>query len=184
MVWHNDDGLTVKFGLEEAVPRNIGAYNLLGPLHWVEILVDWSELPVVADGSVILNDSFKIPSGVIIEETEIRTPTEAFVSGGGGTFNLGIIDADRTSNADVDFLVQEATVAELNTGGRYRMGLADPGWGGGGAYAQPRVPLTGTTGKLLTWEVNTGAFTAGTTVIRVWWSKDPVNTGDTLVWAK
>jgi hypothetical protein len=178
MSWVNDDGLVVKFGIEEATKRNIGAHSQVGPVHWVEVYVDWSEMPVVADGSVILNDNFALPTGAIIEDVTIRVPAETFVSAGGGTFNLGFIDADdRTSNADVDYFIQEATVAELNAGG-----TNVAGWAGGGYAAAPRVPLT--QAKLLTWEVNTGAFTAGKTVVRIMWSMEPVNGEDTLIWTK
>ena len=176
MVWHNSDGLTVKFGTEEGTARNIGAYSMSGPVHWVEILVDHSELPLVAGGSTILNDNFKLPIGALVEEVEVRVPTEDFV-GSGATFNVGTIDADRSSNADVDYLVQEATIAELNAGGTNVAGMA-----GGGFNAAPRVPLT--TSKLLTWEVNSAEITAGKTVIRVKWSVNPVNAVDTLVWSK
>lgn len=177
MVWHNSDNLTVKFGTEESTFRNIGSYNFDGPMHFVEVLVDVSELPAVASNSTILNDSFLLPIGAVIEHVEVRVPTTAFASSGSGTFNLGLIDADRSSNADVDYLVQEITVAEWNAGG-----TDIAGWAGGGFAASPRVALT--TAKLLTWEVNTAVYQTGVTVIRIYWSKNPVNVGDRLVWSK
>lgn len=176
-VWTNDDGLTIKFGTAEAVFRNIGAYSQDGPVHWVEVLVDHSELPAVADNAVILNDNFAIPAGAIIEGVEIRVPTEAF-TGTGATFCLGTANKDGTG-IDTDALIDEATLTELNAGG-----TNDSGWATSNTLegVSPRVPLAAP--KLLTWEVNTAALTAGKTVIRVFWSVEPKNAVDTLVWNK
>ena len=173
MVWTNDDGLRVKFGLDKAVHRNIGAYTNFGPVHQLEILVDHSELPAVADGQVILNDAFAIPAGALIEDVEVMVPTEAVDSAGDAlTFCLGGIDQDRSSNADTDGFIVDATQAELNAGGENTAGWV-------GAY----VGTTLSTSKLLTWEVNAAAATAGTFTIRIRWSVPPKNE-DTLAWSK
>jgi hypothetical protein len=173
--WINEDGLAINFGTDEAVKRNIGSYCQYGPVHWVEILMDFSELPLVADNSVILNDFFVLPDGAFIESVEIRVPETAFNSAADGElFNLGWIDTDRSSNVDVDAFIVAATQTELNTGG-----TNVAGWVGVG------VGAVLATAKLLTWEVNVEQPTAGSTVIRIKWSFPPKNAAsDSLVWSK
>lgn len=168
--WINDDGLVVKFGATEAEDRNVGAYNVEGERNILEVILDFNEMPAVADGSVILNDHFQIPTGAHIEAVEIVDYVD-FV-GATATVNVGTIDTDRTSNADVDGLVAAATIAELNAGGENTAG-----WVGA------QVGTTLTANKLLTWEVDTAALTAGLATVRIKWSVPPV-VGDTLVWTK
>ena len=171
--WINDDDLVVKFGTVEAEKRNVGAYNVDGNVHWVEVIVDFSELPAVASNSVILNDHFQLPAGAFIENVTIVTTTDFDAAGmDAPTFSLGTIDTDRTSNPDVDALVAAATETELNQGG-----ANVAGWVGAAVGALL------TSNKLLTWEVDTAAFTAGLAVVRINWHVPPV-TGDTLVWSK
>lgn len=180
MTWYNSDGLMVKFGIEEAVLRNIGAYCTDGPVHWVEILVDHAELPLLADNLVILNDQFAIPAGAVIEGVTITKPTELFDSSDDGeTFNLGLINQDRDTGDDAPTsLINAATQAELNAGGRNISGWID----GGDTVVNTGVALTAA--KLLTWEVNTTQPTQGKTTIRIEWSIPPKNASDTLVWSK
>jgi hypothetical protein len=176
MTWLNDDDLMIKFGIEEATLRNIGAYCMYGPVQWVEILVDHSELPLNAASDVtILNDNFKIPAGAFIESVTIRVPDEAFDSAGDAlVFTLGAVNADRSLSDDTPLgFVDSATQTELNAGG-----TNTAGWVGS---------LVGTVlseAKLLSWDTTTADATAGTTVIRIEWSMPPKNAEDTLVWSK
>jgi len=169
----NADGLAVRYGINEAVQTNIGSYTNFGPVHQLEILVDYSELPAVADGQVILDDAFAIPAGALIEEVEILPATTDFDSTADGSlFNLGVINQDRTSNALTDGLIDDATETEVNTGG-----TNTAGWVGA---------LVGTVtayNYLFTWEVNGEAATAGAWSVRVRWSVPPKNS-DTLAWSK
>lgn len=180
MPWINSDGLPVLFGVEEAAERNIGEFGNIDGLRWVEIKLKFDDLPAVADGSVVLERTYKIPEGAVINSVEIGRPTTDWV-GAGATLNIGSIDDDETSNADVDYFVQEATIDELNLGGKTRDGLADPGWGGGGHFSDPAVPFA--TAKKLTVEVNTAAITAGEATLYIFWSIPNID-ADTLVYTK
>lgn len=176
MTWLNEDDLMVKFGIEESTLRNIGAYCMYGPVHWVEILVDHSELPLNAESdTTILNDNFKIPAGAFIESVTVRVPDEAFDSSGDAlTFDLGLVNADRSlSDDDPDALIVAATQAELNAGG-----TNTAGWVG------VAVGTVLSEAKLLSWDTAGADATAGTTVIRIEWSVPPKNAEDTLVWSK
>ena len=168
--WINDDGLVVRFGIEEAVQRNIGAYQSHGPRRFVEVIAQAGELPLAADSSTILNDQFAIPEGAYIEDVEIVTTT-TFV-GADATFDLGVINQDRSTGGDPDGFVEAATLAELNAGG-----TNVAGWVG---------DLVGTTldaAKLLVWNVSTANLTAGAATIRIHWSVPPKSV-DTLAWDK
>lgn len=177
MAWTNADGLIIRFGVEEAEFRNIGAYNMSGPVHWVEILVDHSELPAHDAADVtILNDKFAIPAGAFIEEVQILPPTEAFDSSNDDLiFNLGTVtQSDRSLSDDTPLgLVNAADQTELNAGG-----TNTAGWVGS------QVGTVLTESKLLSWQTTTATATAGKTVIRVKWSIPPKNAEDTLVWNK
>lgn len=158
MSWVNDDGLERKFGTELADRALIGEYRNDGPSHITEIAFTYADLPAVASNSVIIDDDYTLPAGAFIESVEIWCPVDT-VSGGGGTLNVGMIDTDRSSNADVDAFVVAATAAELITGGSNITGWV-------GALVNDVLPRD----VLLTWEVDTAAYTAGEGVIRIKWS--------------
>jgi hypothetical protein len=166
-IWTNDDGLTIKSGVEEAANTKVAEYNNYGGKHIIEIALKAADLPAVASNSVNISDSFKLPAGAQVDAVEIVTWTD-FV-GSGATLNIGVTDADGgTTIQDVDGLVTEATIAELNAGG-----TNVAGWVGddvGTVYAEA---------VLLTWEVNTAAITAGNGVARIYYSVPNVAT-DTL----
>jgi hypothetical protein len=157
--WTNADGLYLKFGTDKAALGRVGEHKYDGPRRCVEVKFDWTMLPLVADNSVVISDKIALPVGATIEDVVIVAHTD-FTSGGSATLDVGTIDMDRTSNADPDSLVAAATPAEMSAA------PAD-----GAAY--PGALVYGaklTTAKLLTWEVNTAAFTAGEGVIRVFYS--------------
>ena len=179
MPWINADGLPVLFGIEESVDRSIGEFGNIDSLRWVEIKLKFDDLPAVADNSVVLEYTYRLPALAVINSVEIGRPTTDWV-GAGATLNMGIINESGLT-ADVDYLIQEATIAELNLGGKTRDGLADPGWGGGGHFSDPAVPFTEQ--QLITVEVNTAAITAGEATIYVFWSVPNIQ-DDTLVYVK
>ena len=153
MSWVNNDGLERKFGVEQAKRARIGEYRNDGPSHLVEIHFDFTDLPAVASNSVIISDDYTLPSGAFIESVEIWCPVDVT---SGGTLNVGMIDTDRTSNADVDAFVVAATAAELTTGGENIAGWV-------GALVNDVLPRD----VLLTWEQDTAAATTGEGVIRI-----------------
>jgi hypothetical protein len=101
-----------------------------------------------------------LPIGALVESVEIWTHTDFDSAGDALTMNVGIIDADGTSNADVDYFVVAATQTELNTGG-----TNVAGWVGAavGAVAE-------TAPRLITWEINDADATAGKAVFRITYS--------------
>lgn len=174
-IWINDDGLVIRFGTEEAVFRNIGAYRSHGPRRFVEVIVQSDELPAHDEtGPTILNDQFAIPAGAFIESVEIVTYDDFDSAADAMTFNLGLVSQDRTTglSADADALIDAATQAEMNTGG---VNIA--GWVG------DAVGTVLEDAKLLTWQVETATATDGHATIRVRWSVPPKDE-DTLVWDK
>lgn len=174
--WINDDGLVIRFGVEEAVLRNIGAYRTHGPRRFVEVIVDPANrfFPEQDDGfdEEILNDQFAIPAGAFIESVEIMT-YEDFT--GTGVLSVGLTAQDRAltgATHDDDALVDEASVANLNAGGT---NVA--------AWVGSLVGETLDEARLLTWKVDTADLAGGKATIRVRWSVPP-KTEDTLAWDK
>lgn len=172
MVWINADGLRVKFGTEEAEKARVTEVTGGSDTRVIEIVVDADSLPTVAENSVIIDDSYVIPQGVVFQSVTITSDT-AF-SAGSGTLNIGIADRDGGTNVtDVDHLVVDATVTELNAGGSN-----EAGWIGAGIFDQPLAEAA-----YLTWEVNTAALVGGAATIRIEFSIPKVES-DTLVWTK
>ena len=158
--WLNNDGLEVNFGKDQAPTQLTGEYHNDGPLHCVEVKFDYTDLPAVASNSVIINDQYTLPKGSIVEKVEIFCDTDIDSTSDDLTLNVGWVDLDRTSNVDVDAFVVAATQTELNTGGTNVAGWVGAEVGG----------LKTTTAKLLTWEVDAHAATAGSGVIRLFYS--------------
>lgn len=159
MSWLNNDGLELKFGTEKAATNPQGEYRYNGPVRVAEINFDFTQLPTVAENSVIVGDNLILPVGAVVERVEIANHTDFASAANAMTLNVGWIDTDRTSNVDVDAFVVAATQTEINTGG-----TNVAGWVGAGV----NVPLT--TAKLITWQVGTAAATAGTGMIRLYYS--------------
>lgn len=177
-IWTNADGLRVRFGLDEAVPAKVTEYRTHGPKRFVEILIDPSLLPTVAQNSVIIDDSYTLPIGAQIEDVQILASDD--FTAGTGTLNIGIINRYPATPdiTDVDALVVAATVAELNTGGTNTSGwIGVRAKNGGGAGLRLEAMAW------LTWEVDTAAIVGGFATVRVYFSV-PKEEGDTLVWDK
>lgn len=156
MSWLNGDGLEVKFGTEQGERALIGTYRTAGASQLLEIAFTYADLPAVASNSVIIADDYTLPSGAFIESVEIWCPVDMDSAGDAMTLNVGMIDTDRSSNADVDAFVVAATQTELITGGSNVAGWV-------GALVNDVLPRD----VLLTWEVDVAAATAGEGVIRI-----------------
>lgn len=159
--WTNDDSLLLKFGVEKTKTTITGHYRHDGPQNVIEIDVEYADLPAVADNSVVVDRNIVLPTGSVVEKVEIVTSTAFDSAGDAMTLNIGWIDLDETSNADVDAFVVAATQTELNDGG-----TSVAGWVGAEVLGSPT-----TTAKYLTWEVDTAAATAGAGVIRIYYSR-------------
>ncbi len=158
--WTNDN-MVRKFGLAKTELASLGHYRHDGPRNCIEIVLDWAQMPAVASNSVVIDDTLRLPTGSIIENIEIINKTPFTSSGSSMTLNIGWVDTDGTSNADVDAFVVAATQTELNDGGT---NIA--GWIGAELLGTPT-----TTAKLFTWEVDSQAATAGAGVVRIYYSR-------------
>lgn len=158
--WLNNDGLKLYYGTDKTTPNPLGEYRYDGPVRLVEIKFSYTDLPAVASNSVIIADNLTLPIGAIVERVEIFSSVDFDSAGDAMTLNVGWVDTDRTSNADVDAFVVAATQTELITGGTNVAGWVGAEVGGAAL----------TTAKLLTWEVDTAAATAGEGAIRLYYS--------------
>ena len=156
MAWMNNDGLYVKFGLEETVVTPAGEYREDTSLHYVEAEINWDDLE--AFGTVtILSDTVKIPEGVFLEKASFIV-TEVF-AGASATLGFGTIDTDRSTEHDADGI--DAAIAMTSIDGVGDTITAD------GALIG--TVLTNTTPLLLTATVGTANFTAGKGYLRVYY---------------
>lgn len=155
--WINNDGLELRFGLDKTNVDPLGSYTYDGPFRCASIKFAYTQLPTVAQNSVVINDTLTLPKGAVIEKVEVANHID-FTST--GTVNVGLVDTDRVSNASANALVDAITAAELNTGGT---NIA--GWVGAGVNAAPL-----TSPKLVTWEQDTAAASTGAGEIRIYYS--------------
>jgi hypothetical protein len=161
-IWTNKDGLKVAFGKDQAPKQLVGEFHNDGPLHCAAITFDYTDMPAVASNSVVIDatDNFVLPKGSIVEKVEIFCDVDIDSTSDDLTLNVGWVDLDGTSNADVDAFVVAATQTELNTGGTNVSGWVGAEVGGNKTTAP----------KLLTWEVDNHAATAGSGTIRLYYS--------------
>lgn len=158
--WTNSDGLNLRFGTDKTKNNPLGEYRYNGPVRCAEIKFSYTDLPLVADNSVVINNNTALPIGAVVERVEIFCSTDVDSSGDALTLNVGWVNLDGTNGVDVDAFVVAATQSELNTGGTNVAGWVGAEVGG--------APLT--VPKLITWEVDSAAATAGEGVIRLYYS--------------
>lgn len=158
--WTNNDGLSLKYGTSKAVAEPVGEFLMEGPYRVTQIRFDYTDLPAVASNSVIITDKYSFPVGTKVAKVEIQSWTDLDSTSDDMTLNVGYVDLDGTSNADVDAFVVAATQAELIAGG-----TNVAGWVG---TVVDGVPFT--TAKYLTWEVDAHAASAGAGVINIYWT--------------
>lgn len=158
--WFNNDGLQLKFGTDKTKVNPIGEFRSPGSRRWIEIKFDYTMLPAVASNSVIISEDTLLPVGAVVESVEIFTVTDWDSAADAMTLNVGWLSTDHTTTTDVDAFVVAATQAELITGGTNVAGWVGAEVGG--------TPLTAA--KLLTWEVDVAAATAGEGYIRIYYN--------------
>lgn len=159
--WTNNDGLTLYYGVDKARVEPVGEFADKGnPTRCTEIRYTYSDMPAVASNSVVISDKYSFPIGAKFSKVAIQTWVDMDSTSDDMTLNVGWVDLDGSSNADVDAFVVAATQTELNAGGENLSG-----WVG---VAVDGSPLT--TAKYLTWEVDAHAASAGEGVIRIFWT--------------
>ena len=91
--WLNKDGLYLKFGTTKATPNIGGEYLSYGPNRFIEFSLD---LTLNTNAARIISDTLFFPAGAntYIEQIELVAETAAAT---GTAFNLGLIQADRTT---------------------------------------------------------------------------------------
>lgn len=161
MAWVNDDGLRVKFGIEEATPARVTEYATDGDERYVEIVVDADYLPT---GASIFFDEYSLPAGAQITAWGLTSPSTDYA--GGTSIAVSAVDKDGTSN--VVAISGAVTTATLNgAGSKTYLDAA-------GAELANSKYLRLTT---------VGDYSAGKSTLKVFYLVPKVET-DTLVWTK
>lgn len=169
----NQDGLTVRYGTDEAKKYVVSEYRTDGPKRLIEISIDYENLPASSSGDATVADTQAVlPSGALIELVELEVHT-AFddASGDTATLNVGWVQAaDESSNTDIDAFIAAATVAELAVGHK-KDGTSPCDGAGRGTKL--------TENKKIVFSVGTQAFTAGKGTVRIYYTI-PNKATDTL----
>lgn len=93
--WVNNDGLPIRFGVDQAETGEGGQYRWNGPMTEYEF--DIIGVNLEPFGTVdYLGRTVRIPDGMLLTEATLET-TEIFTSGGAATLTLGFHNADGTA---------------------------------------------------------------------------------------
>lgn len=157
--WINNDGLRVRFGVEEAWVARGGAVQPNGEDLQITFKVP---LASAATGSALIprTHGIFIPAGLRIEEVEIVNDVAA-TSGGSATLNIGLNRTDTTTAIDADGLVAALALTAFDVAGEttvLRVGSTGAGALIGTTTANPGV---------LVFDWDTAAFTAGELTVTV-----------------
>lgn len=162
MVWINNDGLRVKFGIEETIPARVTEITDGDYQRTVEVVIDADFLPDETVTTGITLDSYIFPKDAAIEEVSVSPESETWTSDGSATLQVRLVDPDGT---DPDNLGTTFSVANLN-----------------GQNSQTVDVKPGEL-KMINLVVGTDAFNAGKGTLRIKFSI-PKEETDTLVWNK
>lgn len=155
--WFNNDGLLVKFGVDEATVGNGGEYNFNAE-HMVEFDLDLTTVPAVGT-PLIVSDTVTIPNGSVVTKVEVLVKEVSV--GATANLDLGLIDQDRATAIDLNGLVaagDDWNGAAVGTTTTYTVGSVEAG-------ALLGTVLTNT--GYVTANYDTAAFTDGTLRVRI-----------------
>lgn len=111
MVWINNDGLRIKFGIEEAVAGNAGAFGEgVAGQRVIEAVIDLTE---VGTAVAIVDFHAGIARGSRVQKVEVLID-EIATSSGTPTLNVGFMGQDFTTVIDADGFVAAAPLADLD----------------------------------------------------------------------
>lgn len=161
MAWVNNDGLRVKFGIEEATPARVTEYTTDGDERYVEIVVDAAYLPA---GDSIFFDEYSLPKGAQISGWGLSSPSVDYADG----TSIAVTAVDKDGSSNSVSITGTVAIATLNGAGSKTFLDA------AGAELANSKYLRITT---------VGTFSAGKSTIRVFYLVPKVET-DTLVWNK
>ena len=164
-VYTNDDGLTQRYGISQAVPSMVGSPAQAGAYKTMVIDIDAASL----NAHTVADDYFEdvaatfIPAGALITSA-ILDVTTAFDSGGSATLDLGFLKADGT---ELDYNGIDATIAETDIDAIGDRITCDGDLIGGVLLAADAYPSYG---------VNTATFTVGRgKLVITYYVQTPVN---------
>ena len=142
MSWQNNDGLYVKFGVEEGQSNKGGTYLVDGPLQITEFKFDYTDCVLASSilGSIAGPSNAPLagaagilfPRGVRIEAVEVVAETAFTSSGtiGSATLDIGLIRNDRSTAYDDDGFVAALAFSALDSVGE-RQYITKGGTGAG-----------------------------------------------------
>ena len=159
MTWTNNDGLKVKFGIEEATMAKAVSVPKMGDTEF-EVRITLADLTATAGGTVY--DDVIIPDNFRIEEVEVFTETAA-TSGGSAALNVGLVRLDRTTEVDFNGLVEAQAITSHDATGEKTVLRAPVSGTGVGDL----VGTTITEPSYFAADYDTAAYTAGVVRIRV-----------------
>lgn len=163
--WVNADGLRVKFPQDHLVKGKAGEYNHLTSTHVSEFDIAYTDFNLgTSDTAVyILDYDTVLPNGAVVEKIVTKVGT-AFTSGGAVTFNVGLVArSDFTTITDADGLLTTVALSTINADGEITEYIV--GTSGSGALLGTALAVD----NLLSVNVETSTFTAGTMKLYVYW---------------
>lgn len=161
MVWQNDDGLNVRFGLEKSEVGKGGELPSVGDEIEVRIKITGTDVPA-ADAPVETVPEAGLPTGSYITSAVLHVTTP-FTSGGAATLDIGLFhdDGDGTYSVyDLDGI--DAAIAITAIDGDGDQVASDGALVGSGAGA---LAGTGDRPVYVSTGWGTAAFTAGEGVL-------------------
>lgn len=161
--YRNADGLNIFYGTDEAHQGRAGEYDLDGPLHITEVVIqDLTKIASAGGADSVLDYNTTIPKGARIDRVSIIAETAA-TSGGSATLDFGLIGTDLTTELDYNGFIAALAKTAYDAAGETN----DITVGSTGAGAL--IGTTLTTNGLMTANYNTAIFTAGKLILRVYW---------------
>lgn len=157
--YYDGDGLLRKYGTYKAIANPAGEYKTYGPLRTVECKVTLANLTTTV-GQTVMSDQVFFPK-LRIESVDLEVETAA-TSSGSATFDIGLIQTDRTTEIDYNgFIAAEVLSGVLDTVGKkiiYTAGVSKAG---------ALIGTTTTNVGYIVANANTAVFTAGVVYVRI-----------------
>lgn len=151
--WSNPDGLTVRFGTDQALGAQVGECSDTGPVKSIVAILEAGRLTLAGGligGVGMSNDC--IPAGSILLRTSLIV-TETFTSGGAPTLDVGLANADGTyTNLNETGIFSAVALATLAAGS------VIAGTGALSGYGTARATAVK---SYLSYDVDTALYTGG-----------------------
>jgi hypothetical protein len=176
-IYVNADGLRIPYGTSEGKNAGAGEYSLTGPQHMTELTIELADVPSSAG---IISSGVHLPAGVLIEKIHTLVTVETAGVNANLDLGLGYQHATTFAQTELDYNGLLAAADVFNSGtdvGASTTMFNEFLPGGTEAGALVGTTLATTNPRyLVTANYDTAAFTAGTLVVRIFWSKTPTKT--------